>query len=481
MVALRTPLLLVLAALLAFGGCLQAPFHLDDHALRLPAPFGVQSPWTAALRLEQTRPLTWLTFWTNLKISPEPFGFHLVNLALHAAAIFAAWFALRRLLPERAALIACALFALHPLQTEAVVYIFARATLLYVLFCLLSLGAWLANRRWAAVALFALALLCKEEAVAFPVLLLLLHFALSRKREDWPPLAAMFGLALVAGLRSAWATAHIAGSGAGAQAGITSFDYFSAQGLAILRYLWLMFVPIDLTIEPNLVATSPLLASLAWGAVSVVVLIALRRFTGAKEGFWITAGLVLLSPSSSIFPAADLAADRRMYFPLLAFGATAGLLLQRTRPVLLVPIAGLLVILSFAQTRLWQSEQGLWMEAARLAPNHIRPKRQLARLLPPEQALPLLEEARQIAPDDPRVATDLGRVYLALGHPALALEQFGRALAAEPNSAEALNNRGVALLMLGQSEAARQDFLRALEKDPQLPDAIHNLSRVPPK
>lgn len=479
MVALRTPLLLVLAALLAFGGGLVAPFHLDDHALPLAAPLGVNSPWTAVFRLEQTRPLTWLTLWANLRISPNPFGFHLVSLVLHACAVLACWIALRRILPERAVLIATALFALHPLQTEAVVYVFARATLLYTLFCLLAFSAWIVNRRWAAVALFALALLAKEEAVTFPVFLVLLHFALKRTREDWPPLITMFGLALAAGLRVAWAAAVIAGSGAGTQAGITPFGYFTAQGLAILRYLWLILVPLDLTIEPALAVQSALLASLAWIAIAALSILALRRFTGAREGFWLIAGFVLLAPSSSVFPAADLAADRRMYFPLVAFGAVAGLLLYRVRLAILAPLAALLAVLSFAQTRLWQTEQGLWMEAARLAPKHIRPKRQLARLLPPQQALVLLEEARQLAPGDPRIATDLGRVYLSLGQPVPALEQFGRALAAEPNSAEALNNRGVALLMLGQTEAARQDFLRALEKDPRLPDALHNLSRLP--
>jgi tetratricopeptide (TPR) repeat protein len=289
----------------------------------------------------------------------------------------------------------------------------------------------------------------------------------------------MFGLALAAGLRVMWAGAVIAGSGAGAQAGITPFDYFTAQGLVILRYLWLLLVPLDLTIEPAISVESPLLAALAWGVIAGLSVLASRRFSGARHGFWLLAGFVLLVPSSSIFPAADLAADRRMYFPLVAFGAVAGLLLHRLRLAFLAPAFALLGVLSFSQTRLWGTEQGLWMEAARLAPKHIRPKRQLARLLPPEQALVLLEEARQLAPDDPRVASDLGRVYLSLGRPVLALEQFGRALAAEPNSAEALNNRGVALLMMGQTEAARQDFLRALEKDPNLPDARRNLSRLP--
>ena len=51
---------------------------------------------------------------------------------------------------------------------------------------------------------------------------------------------------------------------------------------------------------------------------------------------YFAAGLILLLPSSSIFPAADLAADRRMYLPMLAFAAAAGLVLARVKPMSIV-------------------------------------------------------------------------------------------------------------------------------------------------
>ena len=478
MVALRIALLLVFAALLVFSGSLQAPFHLDDHSFELTPPVGVDGPWAAAFLPQQTRPIAWLTYWANWHVSRQPLGFHLVNLLLHGACVGLAWFVLRALLPVRAALIACGLFALHPLQTEAVAYIFARPALLFTFFCLLSLWLWLRGRRGWAIAAYAAALLSKEEAVAFPALLLMLHIAQRRDAKERPAIAVLFTLALAAGLRSMWATAVTAGSGAGAQAGILPFEYLSTQGLAILRYLWLMLVPMDLTIEPALKVGSPLLASAAWGVIALVLSLAARRFMGAKEGFWLIAGFVLLLPSSSIFPAADLAADRRMYFPLVAFGAAAGLILHGVHRYLLAGVAVVLSLLTFAQVRVWQSEQRLWMEAARLAPDRIRPKRQLARVLPPAQALPVLEDAKRLAPDDPRVAGDLGRLYLQIGRTSDALAEFGRALALEPNSAAAMNNRGVALLMLGQSDAAIADFQRALTRDRCLFDAYLNLARA---
>ena len=52
-----------------------------------------------------------------------------------------------------------------------------------------------------------LALLSKEEAVGYPVFLALLHLSISRNRREWRPIAAMFGLSLLFGLRVLFMTA----------------------------------------------------------------------------------------------------------------------------------------------------------------------------------------------------------------------------------------------------------------------------------
>lgn len=71
-------------------------------------------------------------------------------------------------------------------------------------------------------------------------------------------------------------------------------------------------------------------------------------------GFWILGGLLLLLPSSSIFPAEDLAADRRMYLPLLCFAALVGMALQKANWKLQAAYAVLLFGISVGQTRVWQ-------------------------------------------------------------------------------------------------------------------------------
>jgi Flp pilus assembly protein TadD len=126
------------------------------------------------------------------------------------------------------------------------------------------------------------------------------------------------------------------------------------------------------------------------------------------------------------------------------------------------------------------TDRALWSEAVARAPEKVRPKIQLARALPAAQALELLARARDLAPNDPAVPAETGRILLAEGQADAALAEFGRALALAPRDARYLNNRGVALEELGQAEAARADFERALAIEPGLEEARQNLEKLPP-
>ncbi|HYL75411.1 MAG TPA: tetratricopeptide repeat protein [Bryobacteraceae bacterium] len=458
-----------MAAIIAFGGCLWGSFHFDDYSLfstSLWRPFDI-------------RPLTYVTFWFNDWLGGRnPAGYHAVNLLLHLAAILLLWEALGTLLPAQARLIATAIFAVHPFQADPVNYIFARSTLLATVLCLAALLSWTRGRRWWAVVWFAAALLAKEECVAFPAFLLLLSLATSRASKEWKPIVVMFVLAMAAGLRVMFEARSIAGSGAGAQAGISPQSYLIAQGVVILRYLRMLLLPWGFTVDPDIQIPPVWLGALAWLAVLSLAGVALLHFKAARPGFWFLAGFVLLLPSSSIFPANDLAADRRLYLPMIGFAACAGLLLQRVQPKYLAAGLLLLASLSFERTAVWRTEESLWTDAVDKAPGKLRPKIQLARAVPPDRAMAILEDARRLAPDDPRIATEKGRVYLTMGKPGEALVEFGRALALAPHDANAFNNRGAALLALDQKDAAREDFERALAIDPCEFNALLNLRHL---
>ena len=127
-------------------------------------------------------PLAWLSHaLDSAMFDPGPAGPHEVNLFLHALNALLLFWILQRATAcvGRSAMVA-ALFALHPINVESVVWISERKNLLSMTFFLLALLAydWYARRprvgRYAVIAaLFALALMAKPQVVTFPFVLLL--------------------------------------------------------------------------------------------------------------------------------------------------------------------------------------------------------------------------------------------------------------------------------------------------------------------
>ncbi len=459
---MREKLLIWLAALAAFGGCAFAAFEYDDFALFSRSPVMLPARFIDCFR--QTRPLTEASFWLNNALfGRAPLSWHLIDLALHLMVAALVFDILRRLIGQRAGLVAALIFAVHPIMTEPVAYVFARATLLATLFSLLAMRSWIAGRFWQSAAWFAVAMLAKEECAALPLVLILLP-----RPRNWRAFSAMLATAAAIGIRTVMAAASIQGSGAGAQSGVSPVAYFLSQGVAIWRYLRLLVIPWGFSIDPALEKPALWIAVIAWAALALVCLIPFRG------RFWFLLGLLLLAPSSSILPAADLAADRRMYLPMIAFAACAGLVLERIDKRAAGAIVLGLIAISIRYSLLWTHPETLWAEAKRLAPQAVRPRIQLARALGPAAGLEELADARETAD----VWTERGRLLLTLGRPAEALPAYGKALAMNPSDAKAISNRAVALAALGARDAAVSEFQRALARDGCLEEARENLAKL---
>jgi Tfp pilus assembly protein PilF len=462
MIGLAAILLLVVAV---YGQTVAFPFHFDDYALLADPVLASPDGWWQVFRVDQTRPLTWLTFWLNHRLgNANPGAYHTLNVGFHLAAAAAAHAVFRRLASPPAALLATAVFALHPLQSEAVCYIFSRATILTTLFCLLSWREWLDDRPWSAVGLFCLALLAKEEAVSFPIFL---WIAARDKPRRWPPLAAMLAASLAAGLRLLWVAAHTPGSGL---TPTPSGLYLLQQPASLAKYLQLFLFPKGQNFDHHITLSYVAPVTL----IALVALVAFRRPPGA---FWLLGSLLLLAPTSSLIPLADLAYEHRMYLPLISISLAVALWLTRLpRPVqVLLPLA--LAATTFARARVWTSEQSLWADAAAKSPHKFRPKLQLARTLfrsDPERAESLLLEARQLEPRNPETYTQMGTLMLDQRNPYGARGEFEDALRLS-TSPDTLSNRGTALFLLGRLGEAESDFQRALDLQPCHYNARHNL------
>ncbi|MFZ0313264.1 MAG: tetratricopeptide repeat protein [Candidatus Korobacteraceae bacterium] len=127
-------------------------------------------------------PLTWLSHALDVEMYDlTPGGHHQTSMLLHALNAALLFWVLRRATGYvgRSFMVA-ALFAVHPVNVESVVWIAERKTVLSMTFFLLALGAWrwYAAKphvlRYAVVAvLFALGLMAKPQIITFPFVLLL--------------------------------------------------------------------------------------------------------------------------------------------------------------------------------------------------------------------------------------------------------------------------------------------------------------------
>lgn len=408
--------------------------------------------------LLRPRPLTYLTFWLNHEwFGPTPWAYRLTNILLHAVAVQFCYRALRRIIGEPRALFAAAIFAVHPLQADAVLYIFSRPVVLMGLLLWAALDRWLAGKHWAAVVLYGFALAAKEEAIAFAPFLILLHFSISRNVKEFRPIAVMLAMGAVAagGLVIA---ARQEGSGAGGQAGLPWLDYFATQPRVLVEYfrlaVWPKFHGMRWSVD-----LMPHWVALAWLAIAVQAYRMRQLFPRAGALLWLSGALVFLLPTSSLFPLADVAASRRMYIPVaLLFAAFPA------RRELLILVCLYAAISADWAITLYRDPKAIWKATMERQVGELGPVLQYAKFLPPAEALKLLEAHADF--ESAAYHTEIGRVRLELGQPAEALQAFGRALAREPGVASHVYNRGVALAALGQKEAAEMDFRRALEIDP---------------
>ncbi len=450
---------LVLALVLAVTAAAYAPaaggeFHWDDdiHVLGNPrvvdpSLFGWRSfvPPT----LGRDRPLTDLTFALNRIVSGTsnaPYVY--TNVAFHLAAVVLAWAVVLTMLrraghprAEPVSLAVAALFALHPLQTEAVSFVTQRAeslaSMLYLAALLLALWADEARAgdrawfRWGAAAVCAVAALAaKPIAITFPLLLIVLAWTARRGMSlSARQRVALGALLAAAALVAVAAVSSLRGAvDAGLDAGLLGpWRYLLTEAWVVLRYLSLLFWPalsIDHAVRESPGLSDPVTVGCA---AAVLVLIAFAAWlgtrahrTGAPAASAASAGIlwffVLLAPTSSVVPLGDTMAEHRTYLAnlgaILAIVVGLDALLHRTwRPraagragVALAVVASVALAAALvARNRLWADDLALWMDAARKAPtlgrSQLHAANALSRAGRSEEALAFYARAAELVPE----------------------------------------------------------------------------------
>jgi tetratricopeptide (TPR) repeat protein len=401
---------ILLLATLAYVNSFPGVFLLDDLQIVRDNPL-VAAPrlwpiltsdyWGWDMNSGLYRPLTILSFAVNrLLLGADAWGFHLVNVLLHAMVALLVFLLVACWHNDRfVAWLAAALFAVHPIHTEVINEAVGRGELLAAGFGLLAL--WLARRPGHGPAVWSLlsvaaALLSKEHAVVLLVLLPAADWFFSPSGfpvRRWPYYLA---LAAVGGgwwLARSWLAVRVAEP-------LPKDPFFIPLAFAdtwsrittALKLQWQLLgkqlLPLDLqavysTATPEAMLLGPgtplglvvLIASLILTAVVARGLY--RRQPIALYGAFY---LLSILPASNLFFAAGVTfAERLAYFPSVwCCGAAAMLMVGATRNWKRFPlpwIAGLLVIVLMMGT--WRRNADfadpvrLWSTNVQTAPDNI--------------------------------------------------------------------------------------------------------------
>jgi tetratricopeptide (TPR) repeat protein len=473
--ALGLPFLVVCLAIAAgYGPAVSNEFVWDDRIHILENPAVREARWLEIATQpvgSYYRPVVFATFALESRFAgAAPSVFHATNIALHALAACLLFATAASLGAGRGvALAGSLLFALHPVQSEAVLYVSGRTDLLAAVF---ALGALLLHARGAgwsgapafrvarfgAAICFAFALGCKESVASIP-----LAFAVGDRifgPEGRPWRAGLLGLwpyAIVlltyAGLR-----ASLGGEGLEIAALHEGAARLAAALAALADYARLLVVPVGLHLE-RFAADEP-----AWRALVGLALIACAGACSWQAGpsvrFWMAWAALAYLPTANLVPV----------YP----GLPAGVVFAPEH-FLYLPSAGLLMALSLAAApRVGLGRAGVALAAVLLVYAVILHDR--ARDWRDEETL--FRHTLAYTPESARVRLNLGNLHLARGETQLAATEFEAGLEHHPDDTDLLTNAGIAWMSLGRFAPAEQALRRAVSLDPDDAQTWANLAAL---
>ena len=506
---------LLLAGGLTYWNALRAAFIFDDHLLILKNPHITQAATLWQAVTDSSRPVVALTLALNYRLGgSQPWGYHAFNILVHLLAGLVLFALLRRTfatppLQARTANRALGLsFAIallwivHPLQTESVTYVIQRGESLTGLFYLATIYAALrsAQRRpriWAGLAILSCSLGMASKAVAVTAPLMVMLYdrtflfpswreAVRRRAPLYAGLALTWGI-LIACLRAgSWEFEETAGF---AYRDIPAWNYLLTQTGVVLRYLRLTLWPDRLNLDYDWpVAHGPgeVLGPLVAVAATLALSLSLFR-RKAPLGFLGISFFLLLAPTSSFIPIADVIFEHRMYLPLapalsaLVLGGDALLrfLLQRQavlrRAIAAAALVGISLALSLrgmARNEDYADEIYLWTSAIASGSGHPRIYNNLGVALyergKVQEAAGVFLAAIRRKPDFSDPHSNLGLVRLEQNRLEEAVSEFRIALECRSDNAEAHMGLALVLHRRGRLQEAREEYLTALRLDPTL-------------
>lgn len=401
-------------------------------------------------------PLTMLVYWLGYRFyGLDPAGYHLISFLLHLINIILVfWFCRKLSASTLTAFIAASLFALHPMQVEAVAWISDLKGLLCALFFLAGLIAYLFYLQkgkkiyyWVVLSSFIFSLLSKVMAVTFPLTLLLLDYHNKRRIDKAAFLEKIpfFELSLVFVI-----------VGTAAQA---VFKTIIPQSLPLVSRLLIPFYAVYLYIEKTIIPlgltnlypfpfiNETLSIKYFAAALQVLGLVVLGIFSirySRKVIFGMLFFLFLILPVLKVVPFGNwIIADRHAYLAHVGLFYLCGEALRRTCSgsravkirracaiVFLMVIIAALCFLSRQRIPVWRDSISLWSDAIAKYPHY------------------------------PVAYSNRASAYIEEGRPDEAIADCTRAIEITPEYAQAYFNRHAAYLAKGNVNQAQNDINR---------------------
>lgn len=462
----------------------------------------------------------------GLGILLDPAPFRVLSLLGHVAATAGVYALTRQLRGRRAAgLVAAGIFALHPMQVEAVAWASGLKDVLWTALMACALACWASSLRGGprhhatyAIALAALALLAKPTAVVIPAMLLWVWACLTWRTTPPPTApqprrvltlaAILFALAVpVAILTALFQTAQLVEPVALWQRPLIAAD-------ALGHYIATLLLPVGLTID---YARSPAWTVQNWrwagntvlaAATFAAVVVSRDRLIWAGAGVAVLAVAPVLGLKDFDYATFTVVTDHYGYAWMVgaavaiarAAELTATALTSRLTPVALrrvsLATAAIFAVLwasvSHLQTRVWRDSGTLYLHCLNAQPrsaivnsNYASHLYMTAKLLPLEQRQGLVEAMRVHAaraldtwPDFPQAHYLSGMAAAILGEPRDALRHYVRAAAYYAKHADFQVKVGDIYAELGRLDDAEKHYREALRLDPDESTARRMLALI---
>ncbi len=491
--------LFVLLAFLAFGHSLWQGYSPIDDSYLIEQNLAVRGPTLDHLKTVFTSydpelyiPLTFVSYQLDYLLSGlDPAVYHLTNILLQAAnGMLIAWLLFLLSKKKWLAVAAGLLFTVHPLHTEAVVWLAGRKDLLATFFFLLAYIFYLRYRSRKKISyaqsilFFFLALLSKALAITLPAVLLLSDLLIERRRWSWQLFLDKIPYAVLSAV-------FIVIAAAGKQrilSSSTPLQTILMSCKSTIFYLEKILLPVRLSVfYPFYGSVSLSSPAFYLPAIGVAILIALALYYWGKNSaisFGIFFFLVTLTPTFLNFHKGEemyFAVDRYAYLPSIGIlfllvccvialwehVQTASL--RQAGWITFVCILGLFCVLSIRQTQVWDSPVSLESHALALYPQSVSARVDLASYLRDggqyQQAFDLLKAGLTYG-DNIGLRLGAGYVYARVDDIPSAIEQFQKAMTLSPQNPEPHFALGSLDEQTGHPDEAEQEYQTALRMDP---------------